>query len=69
MAATELADVAETTPIEHRVQPLMQRVDEIAQLARDTAGGVTPIGEIATEFRQLADLGTLRTLAADTNGE
>ncbi|WP_157172695.1 helix-turn-helix domain-containing protein [Nocardia exalbida] len=72
IAATELADVAATTPIEHRVQPLIQRVDEIARMADETtggAGGVTQITEIAAEFRQLADWGTLPTLAADTNGE
>ncbi|UAK32583.1 hypothetical protein K8O92_00610 [Nocardia asteroides] len=72
VAATDLADIAATTPVEHRVQPLIQRVDEIAQLAFEAgggAGGVAQIDEIATEFRQLADWGTLPTLAADPDGE
>lgn len=71
IAATGLAEVAATTPAEHRVQPLLQRVDEIAEMAGETAGGcrgANQISEIAMEFRQLADLGTLPTIAADTNG-
>ncbi|WP_051183006.1 helix-turn-helix domain-containing protein [Nocardia vinacea] len=72
VAGAELAGVAATTPAEHRVGPLMQRVDEIAQLARDTAGRTSHVSEIvdaATAFRQLADLGNLPALAAGTNGD
>ncbi|WP_433726233.1 hypothetical protein ACQP0C_32565 [Nocardia sp. CA-129566] len=71
VAATELAEVAATTPVEHRVGPLIQRIDEIAQLARETTGAassVADIDDVASAFRQLADFGTLPALAAGTNG-
>ncbi|WP_433714378.1 helix-turn-helix domain-containing protein [Nocardia sp. CA-084685] len=71
VAATELAEVAATTPVEHRVGPLIQRIDEIAQLACGTTGcasRTTEIIDVASAFRQLADLGPLPALAAGTNG-
>ncbi|WP_433756386.1 hypothetical protein [Nocardia sp. CA-135398] len=73
VAAAELADVAATTPVEHRVGPLIQRIDEIAQLACETTGSAssaTEIVDVALAFRQLADLGPpLPALAAGTNGD
>ncbi|MFE9575317.1 hypothetical protein ACFYO1_02940 [Nocardia sp. NPDC006044] len=71
VAASELTEIASATPVEHRVRPLIQRVDEIAQLARGTsehARGVATLCEVASEFRRGADLGPLRALAADSNG-
>ncbi|WP_157172105.1 helix-turn-helix domain-containing protein [Nocardia higoensis] len=68
MAIAALRDVVETTPAEHRMGPLIQRVDEIAQLANDSgthAAEATEMREIATEFAEVADLAAL---AAETNG-
>ncbi|MEG8183450.1 helix-turn-helix domain-containing protein [Nocardia terpenica] len=72
IALTQLGEVANATPVEHRVGPLVQRVDEIAQLARSTAGsapGAVQIGESAADFRRRADLDGLPALAAATNGD
>ncbi len=70
-AAIDLADVTATTPVEHRVEPLVQRVGEIAELAQNTgrnAQGVAEIGELARDFRRFADLGNLPTLLVDPHG-
>ncbi|WP_067669150.1 helix-turn-helix domain-containing protein [Nocardia miyunensis] len=70
MAAVHLAEVVEMTPSEHRMGPLVQRIDEIAGLAQEmaqTSAAALEIGEIAAEFR--ADLDGLPALAAQASGE
>ncbi|MFJ4653819.1 helix-turn-helix domain-containing protein [Nocardia sp. NPDC088792] len=59
-------EVVAATPPEHRVGPLMQRVEEIAWMARDAAGegtrGVRAIEDSVAEFRRHSDLGSLPVL-------
>ncbi|MBY8856575.1 hypothetical protein K7711_08815 [Nocardia sp. CA2R105] len=70
MAAAHLGEVVAMTPSEHRMGPLVQRVDEIAELARATSrtsSAAREIGEIAAEFR--ADLDGLPALATQAGEE
>ncbi|MBF6059554.1 hypothetical protein IU500_02495 [Nocardia terpenica] len=72
VAVAELTKVVAMTPLEHRVEPLRQRVEEIVRLAQQTYGNspqVVEISHMAREFQHFADLGNLPALAADTNGE
>jgi tetratricopeptide (TPR) repeat protein len=64
VAIGQLAQISATPP-EHRVEPLIQRVEEIAWMARNVAGegrGVVEIEKCAADFRRGSEIGALPAL-------